>query len=60
MDRRFGAEIYCGGTYCGNGEFYTEEEALEWARNDGFCDKVIIRDYTAGKKKIVKITPQEV
>jgi hypothetical protein len=32
---------YCGGVYCGNGEFDSIDEAVKFA-NDGFCDYVRI------------------
>lgn len=60
MDRRFVAELYAGGTYCGNGNFYTEEAAIDWAKNDGFADKVKIIDLYTEQKKTVKITQTEV
>jgi len=41
MPNEFRANKYCGGVYCGNGEFATFAEALAFA-DDGFCDYVRI------------------
>ena len=60
MNRRFVAELYCGRTYCGNGNFYTEQDALDWAQNDAFADKVKIIDLYTEQKKTIKLTLKEV
>lgn len=46
--------IYCGGTYCGNGYFDTEEEAIRWAEADPFCDKAKLVNFETGEKRTIK------
>ena len=55
MEERYLIEIYSGGTYCGNAFFDTEEECIQWLKEDGFCDKGIIKDLETGKKRVVKV-----
>lgn len=43
MDYRYECKKYCGGTYCGNGEFDTLDECYEFA-DDGFCDYMNVYD----------------
>lgn len=52
---RYCIEIYCGRTYCGNADFNTMEECMQFAIDDGFCDKAVIMDYLTGLKFTVKI-----
>lgn len=49
----FRAAKYCGGVYCGNGEFDSIQECIDFA-NDGFCDYVRIASEEISLK--VKIT----
>lgn len=55
IEPRFVINIYCGGTYCGNGFFETEAEAIRWAEADPFCDKARITDMETGKKRTIKM-----
>jgi hypothetical protein len=52
---RYGFEIWCGRTYCGNGERDTIDECINFAIDDGFCDKVKIHDNETNMDFIIKI-----
>ena len=54
IEIKFIINIYCGGTYCGNGFFDDENKAIEWAKNDAFCDKAKIVNVETGEKKTIK------
>lgn len=45
---RFEARKYCGGVFCGNGEFSSLQECFDFA-DDGFCDYVRIKDTKRGQ-----------
>ena len=52
---RYAINIYCGGVFCGNGYFETEEEAINWFREDAFCDKARITNLETGKRHTIKM-----
>ena len=52
---RFIINLFCGSTYCGNGYFETEDEAIKWFEADPFCDRAQIVDLKTNKKHTVKI-----
>lgn len=45
---RYEANKYCGGVYCGNGEFGSIQECFDFA-DDGFCDYVRVTDMQSGR-----------
>ena len=51
---RYIANVYCGGIFCGNGYLDTITECYKFA-DDGFCDKLIIKDTETGKTKRIKL-----
>lgn len=51
---RYTVNKYSGRVYCGNGFFDTLEECQEFG-NDGFCDKIVVRDNVTGKKTTIRI-----
>lgn len=57
LNNAYTAYKYCGGTYCGNGDFESLDECLEFA-DDGFCDYVRI---VSAKGQTIKMhfTPTE-
>ena len=55
---KYTAWKYCGGTYCGNGDFGTLDEALAFA-DDGFCDYVRVQDSETQQVIKMHITPTE-
>lgn len=58
MEGKYAASKYCGGTYCGNGEFDSLEAAFEFA-NDGFCDYVRITNMVNGQILKIRFTPDD-
>lgn len=46
---RYIAEIYCGGTYCGNAFFDTFEECCMYLLEDGVCDYMKVKDLETGR-----------
>lgn len=58
IEPRFAIHIYCGGTYCGNGLFETEEEAIRWAEADPFCDKARLVNMETGKRRTIKMVKE--
>lgn len=55
---RYFAEKYSGRVYCGNAICETFDECLEFA-DDGFCDKVKIRDTQENKMMVIKIQNEQ-
>lgn len=49
---------YSCGTYCGNGDFTTLDQALAFA-DDGFCDYVRVRNAATGQVVKMHFTPTE-
>lgn len=58
VNARFAAWKYSGGTYCGNGDFETLDQALAFA-DDGFCDYVRVQNYETGQVIKMHFTPTE-
>lgn len=48
---------YCGGTYCGNGDFETLDAVMQFA-DDGFCDYVRVVS-ASGQTIRMHFTPTE-
>ena len=55
---KYTAWKYSGGTYCGNGDFETLDEALAFA-DDGFCDYVRVQDSETLQVIKMHFTPTE-
>ena len=53
INPKYSINIYSGGTFCGNGYFETEEEAIAWFESDPFCDKARITNLESGKKRTI-------
>ena len=51
---KYNIEIFCGGTYCGNGIFETLDDCRTFFENDEFCDRAKIIDLETGTTYKVK------
>jgi len=56
---RYSIEIYCGKVYVGNADFDSMEKCMQFAIDDGFCDKAVIYDSIGKIKFTVKIAREE-